>query len=492
MKSSFFGFYPPSPDEYQRLWTEGLIVLDTNVLLNLYRLPTVARDELISVLESLKERLWIPHQVALEFQRKRLTVIAGERKSMEDALTSSSALVTEIQKKVDALQIEKRGLGIEPEALIADLNKANGQLVDAIQKAHNSQLDISASDPVRERLDMLLAGRVGVGPANQAELDALCADGEERYRESMPPGFMDADKDKNPREATFIFDHIKYQRKYGDLILWRQIMRHAQASGIKTVLLITADRKEDWWWREQGKTIGPHPELVREIRREGQVELFWMYSSGQFVEQANTYTTAKVSTESVAEIQNVMSSRPVQDVELRDAFLTNEGTITNFSFKPEASQHYPYFPDRPDYRELELAVEDWLANLGNSVEINQRGFPDLLVHQGEYRHGYEIKFTRDLSKSLLSPVNMKALVHGYMETKEGRLSTFTLVLVTSHKDFFDYLEPNMAIDVKRRCLRLLRKYPVHSIIVGAVINGTFQMLTEARAFENDSMNFDEE
>ncbi len=39
MHDSFFGFYPPNQQEYDRLWKEGLIVFDTNALLDLYRLP---------------------------------------------------------------------------------------------------------------------------------------------------------------------------------------------------------------------------------------------------------------------------------------------------------------------------------------------------------------------------------------------------------------------------------------------------------------------
>src|SRR5665647_778377 len=89
MKKSFYGYYSPTTEQYQLLWKEGLIVFDANVLLNLYRLPTTARDELISVLELLKERLWIPHQVALEFQRRRLTVISNERKNTEDVFFRS-------------------------------------------------------------------------------------------------------------------------------------------------------------------------------------------------------------------------------------------------------------------------------------------------------------------------------------------------------------------------------------------------------------------
>lgn len=39
MKESFLGYYQPTEDEFNKLWSEGLVVLDTNVLLHLYRVP---------------------------------------------------------------------------------------------------------------------------------------------------------------------------------------------------------------------------------------------------------------------------------------------------------------------------------------------------------------------------------------------------------------------------------------------------------------------
>jgi hypothetical protein len=474
MRSSFFGYYPPTTGEYERLWNEGLIVLDTNVLLDLYRLPTVARDELFVVLESLKERLWIPHQVALEFHRKRLAVIAAERKTMEDALTSASDLVTAVEEKVNALQIEKRGIGIEPDALISDLNRANSQLVEAIKKAHSSQLDISASDPVRERLDELLNGRVGTGPSNQAELDALCADGENRYRENIPPGFKDADKDKNPKEATFMFDHIKYQRKYGDLILWRQLIRHVKDAGIKTVVLVTADRKEDWWWREQGKTIGPHPELVREIRREGQVELFWMYSSVQFVEHANKYSSAQVSVESVAEIQNVTSTETLIPTTRHEKLIENS-ELLRFDYS-ENIRRYPYGTRQLDLRFNELSVGNWLQSLGYDATYNENDFPDILIRKSQGIHGYEVKSTKNLRKFLFSASAINALMQGYIEKNERRLNAFSLVIVIPEEHFEEEMEREEDDRLIARCNLLLREYSADEIIVGSLIQESFELL----------------
>lgn len=480
MKSSFHGYYPPNDEQFKRLWDQGIIVLDTNVLLNLYRLPTTARDELIGVLEQLKDRLWIPHQVALEFQRRRLTVIASERKSTEEALTFTSDLVAEIKKKVDALQIEKRGLGIDSQPLLIDLEKANTQLIDAIEKTHNSQLDISSSDPIRQRLDDLLNNRVGAAPTTQLELDDLVLHGDDRYKDKIPPGFADIDKDKNPNEATFVFDHIRYQRKFGDLILWRQIINHVKDLNIKTVLFITADRKEDWWWREQGQTIGPHPELIREIKREGLVDLFWMYSSVQFVKHANEYSTVKVSDASVAEIRQVARTSHENTVNIRD--ILNQPFQFEESSPADMGQRFTM--NRQDMVFIEQGVARWLSRRGENVEVNTRGFPDFLVRNGEDAYGFELKYLRHFDRLLVSPSIMNSILRGYMETKEGRLAGFTLIIAISEENFLEILHSERKLDLLRRLSRLLRNYPIDSIVVGAMLGDSFEVLVQQAMHEN--------
>jgi hypothetical protein len=69
------GYYSPTDDEYSASWDDGLIAVDASVLLSLYRYSTKTRDELIKLLTGLRERLWLPHQAAVEYERNRLPVI---------------------------------------------------------------------------------------------------------------------------------------------------------------------------------------------------------------------------------------------------------------------------------------------------------------------------------------------------------------------------------------------------------------------------------
>ena len=323
MKNSFNGYYRPSEDDFLKIWNEGLIVLDTNVLLNLYRLPAEARNEFIEVLKSLKKRLWIPFQVGIEFQRRRITVIGNEHKNIESVLESTKKALSEIEIKVNSLELEKRNIKANPKALLKNLKDAGTELQRSIEKTQQSQLNISSEDELRDTLDELFKDKVGLPPKNQEELNGLIKDGEFRYENKIPPGFLDIEKENKASEANFIFDHLIYQRKYGDLILWRQILAHAKNENISTLILVTADRKEDWWWREMGKTVGPHFELSREINRESGVSLFWMYSPTEFIKHARQYFQANISEETVSEI-NKSAERPIADSFATEDYYDND------------------------------------------------------------------------------------------------------------------------------------------------------------------------
>lgn len=464
MKNTFSGYYQPSTEQYELLWNDALIVLDTNVLLSLYRLPTTAREDVLRVLGLLKERLWIPHQVALEFQRRRLTVIASARKGTDETLNSANTMVADIKSKVETLQIEKRGLNIEPQPLLDELDKASAKLMEAIEAAHNAQLDISTTDTIRQSLDELLEGKVGKGPTDQDELNELIKDGEHRYSDRIPPGFADNDKDKNPNEANFIFDHIKFPRKFGDLILWKQLIRHTKESNIDKVLFITEDRKDDWWWREQGKVVGPQPELIREISRDGGVKLFWMYSSSQFVEHANKYYAAAVPTESVDEIKQVAESENTLSVveELYPAKLSPLPSITDASL---AGRYGLY---ASELFNADVAFLNWLRNNNEPVHRNFDSFPEYYIEYSYGHHGYEFKLISDFYK-VSSPDIANNMLRGYMEVHEGRLSKFTQVICMVQENVEILLKSKSTSTIEAKLQSLLQKYPISEIIFAAIV-----------------------
>ena len=63
----------------------GTIIPDTNVLLSLYEIATESRNEIIELFERVVARLWMPHQVAIEFSRNRQRVIVDREKGFSSA-----------------------------------------------------------------------------------------------------------------------------------------------------------------------------------------------------------------------------------------------------------------------------------------------------------------------------------------------------------------------------------------------------------------------
>src|SRR5829696_9411725 len=100
MRQTFPGYFRPTDVEFDRLWEEGMFVVDTNVVLNLYRYSHVTRDELLGVLRALKERLFLPHQVGQEFLDRRLRTIRGQRVGFEDLRRRVTRIREEMEEEL--------------------------------------------------------------------------------------------------------------------------------------------------------------------------------------------------------------------------------------------------------------------------------------------------------------------------------------------------------------------------------------------------------
>jgi hypothetical protein len=86
---------PPEP-----FFRNGLIVLDANVLLDLYRITPDARGQVIDTLSGIADRLWVPHQAAVEFSRNRRRVVEERTSSFKQ---TKQVLQSATVKAVDVL-----------------------------------------------------------------------------------------------------------------------------------------------------------------------------------------------------------------------------------------------------------------------------------------------------------------------------------------------------------------------------------------------------
>ena len=285
MRKIFPGYYRPTDDEFLELWQNGLFVLDANVPLNLYAYSSETTKELVNILKEISNRLWIPHQAALEFQRRRLNVIQQQAAAYESIQKSLETSKKKLEQDINTVLRRGKHPFIDIEDLLRQIRDFFPALQNKLNDLKDAHPDFFYDDPIRDDLTNLLKNKVGA-PFSQEQLKKIYEKGQERFKQKIPPGYLDIKK--NGIE------------KYGDLVLWFQIIEKAKEIK-KPIILVTDDVKDDWWWKFNGKTIGPKPELIQEMSVECDVS-FYMYRSDQFMKYARSQLSKAVSREAVDEV----------------------------------------------------------------------------------------------------------------------------------------------------------------------------------------------
>ena len=336
MKTLFFGYYPPQEKDFEAWWKTGRIVFDTNALLDFYGLKKETREQLFVFLESIRERIWIPHQVGFEFSRNRVKVIkqqAGKYvKAIDELKKIESPLNSAMEAALKSLNVLNTAENLDEipgpiQEVYARLSKNFDELrvavdrstaaikteIDGIDKALKSQRvteqDLILTDPILEQIMALFGDNVG-DPYQEADLKKIYSEGEQRYKDDanhtpVPPGYMDA---KNPDK--------KGNDKYGDLVLWKQTIDKAKAeSEKKPVLMMSHERKPDW---VDGPKDGkwPRSELIQEMYEQAGVP-FYLFTLKQLMEFAVKYLDARFSNESISDAGRV--EQELTPKELREA-----------------------------------------------------------------------------------------------------------------------------------------------------------------------------
>ncbi|QJT03095.1 DUF4935 domain-containing protein [Streptomyces asoensis] len=304
MFDGFAEYRTPSVEDYQRLFSSGLVVVDTNVLLTLYRSNQRTREDLLTVLDRLRERLWVPHQVLAEFWRNReQTSVLGHHRAR--AKEVGEALAKAGRSASDALDRWLKQVHVGDDAEINSAIAGHREQLDEVLLALQSLIERQAdkdviadatdtnADPVLARLEPILEGRIGPPFAEQEYAEAL-QEANRRGQAEVPPGYEDF-KSKPAEQAA------------GDYLVWEQTLKEAERVG-SDVLFVTGDSKEDWWKQRNGVIPArPRPELVREMVRRTGRRLFMLQPSG-LLEQARQVLELEVETSSVLDLEQLQTA----------------------------------------------------------------------------------------------------------------------------------------------------------------------------------------
>lgn len=321
MKEKFFEYYPLTQEDLLALWRDSILVLDTNILLNLYRYTESSRKDILGILEKHKEKLWMPFQVGWEYHNNREAVI-------ETIFGLEDILYKQIQNSFDGLKNKyrsdySRNPFMSEEVWENKLDKTRDSLVKFVHSRYDGAPAIKVDDTILSELNRLYAGKVGEGFSNE-ELERIFGEGKTRYAASIPPGYKDqaAKKDKGSR-------HL-----FGDLIIWKEIIRKAKADK-KDIFFVTEDLKEDWMRIVDGKKRGPRWELMREFYDETGGQKVVIMSLDRFAGFVHDLPDNTVKPKTIREVESLREDN------YRNAVLENILAERLYHSFLEAQQHAP-------------------------------------------------------------------------------------------------------------------------------------------------------
>lgn len=280
MKNIFPGYSKKSEAEIKQIWEDGTIMFDANVLLNLYRYSNETRKTIIDLISKFKKKIWLPHQAALEYNRNRYEVIADQEKAYKEFTDK----ITQIQKDLQSTSKPP----FLSEIVHKDLNNVFEKVNSEVEESIDKYCGYLKTDPIYEELSNLFENRISEA-YDEKKLEVLYEEGKKRFEKKIPPGYEDEkNKDGN--------------RKYGDFILWSQVIDKAKETK-SSIIFITDERKKDWWWKiKDGRNMGPRQELTEEINLKANVD-FHMYSSERFLSYGQNFLEEQVNQEALKEIK---------------------------------------------------------------------------------------------------------------------------------------------------------------------------------------------
>ena len=289
MKSKFPMFYL----DFEKLWKDAVFVFDTNVILDLLRLPADERETLIKILNELKttNTIWIPYQVGYEYHKNFKKIITENNINSEQAYNTINTTITDLKNAISSNS--KSGY---PDIKIDNLLKELDKTIESISKIFNTTEKIDY-DKTIEQISTIFDN---IGDNYTAEeLKIKLEDAEKRFKEKVPPGFQDDDKETN---------------KYGDVLIWFQMMDYAKANQ-KNIIFVSRDAKPDWYSKKDKKTIAPRFELLLEFYKETN-QYIYIYQEKNFIKQFNSIDKKskklKISEEKTEKLLNLVNL-PIKD-----------------------------------------------------------------------------------------------------------------------------------------------------------------------------------
>lgn len=272
-----------------QLWDSGIFIFDTCALLDFYYMIPEYQEIMADILSYLSNRIWLPAQVIFEYNKNREGVMLKPiSEKYQDKVIQKNNFIDDMKgfiaqwekqyyhpylttEKLNAIKTSLTIIEPEMVKIKTILSKEYQDRKQEIREIHNN-------DNLADVVMKLPHGE----PFSFAEISEIAKEGTIRYKNQIGPGYMDAEN----KEGI---------RKYGDLILWKEILKYIKQSK-RDVIFVTNDVKGDWVIVDESeknkRAEKPLPEELGHPRRELLAEFeeqteqkIWFYKTTDFIKK---------------------------------------------------------------------------------------------------------------------------------------------------------------------------------------------------------------
>ena len=356
--------YDLTPELETILWNDAIFVFDTSALMYFHILHVDERRKIITELfvNKLKERLWLPEHVKKEYDKNKVKsqrMRANEFKELEDKLKKIDESIEFVSTTIDEIKdnstnkmlctyMSQEGIDkyIDLITPFKVASKLQGKLIeDQIKQLKDTHTKCSTDD-----IENLINSYFKLGlPFKLDETLKIIQEGELRYKYQIPPGWKDQNKDNNM---------INPIDKFGDLIIWKQIIVYAKQTG-QPIIFVTNDLK-DSYDKDKNK---PDFCLIKEIYDITGVN-FWMYPLSLFLTKSKEVLDVAIDQKAIDAI-----------VEFEDKLIVECSECGELGFYEESDLDLDFCLDQSHYldngRELlsYSATHEIDCECGNTIEM---------------------------------------------------------------------------------------------------------------------------
>lgn len=229
------------------------IVLDTNVLLMLYRYSPDYAKYCIDCLEKIKKNIVIPSIVKCEYEFHRRSKHKNAKNIIKELNTSLETILSNTKSKVvKACNIYKNLKYPNINEMEKELNKEFDRIQSFVSNSTIKRKDIKNASIIWETdiVEQFVNQCEVSKEYTEKEIYFLCKVGAERFEEKIPPGYKDSNK-------KGIFG-------YFDFLIWASTIRYSLENDFN-IIFVTNDLKSDWWKIDKEKKTF-RDDLIKEFQ----------------------------------------------------------------------------------------------------------------------------------------------------------------------------------------------------------------------------------